>query len=715
MTCIRIILILCAVMLLISTQTTAANARSRAKPNLHRLPIPAGDKKPVDFSDKKSSETLQDPMLSDDAIEVIELPKSLPTAPQGVVTPEARKAKSTAKDAGTVMLNFNNAGLGSILKTVGNITGKNFILAPGVNAKISIQTTKPIFRAEVFGIFETILDLNGLAAVKTGSYYMIVMSSVAKQRPIDVIGDRKSIPSGDSMINLIVPVKFITSNELIQVLKPMASPAGNMVNYLKTNTLIITDTASNMRKFTKLIDILDVDLFSKMIIELIPIANVDVKTFAKELSDVLGAFGYGTNSTQLSVVPIERLNSVMLMSQSPKIMDSAKQWISKLDSSTSSEGNQINIYYVQNDKASNLKTFLEQIFEDTKGPSASAFNAKARVTPGVTVSTLSAQSERAATGSKKLNIYLYEPTNALIIYSSRRDYQNILSTLKELDRPPKQVLIDALIAEIKLDETTKYGIQWSVLNGHANIQQNTGVVSSTLSNAANAISPPFGVAAPTGLSVLATDASKFFGVLQALATKGKVNVLSNPHILVKNYEKATINIGSDEPVATQSTQSAVTGTASLIQSIEYRKTGIILTVSPQIAEGGMVAMNVRQEVSDKSTDRTVGNAVYPSFSQREAETTVVAKNNEMLVIGGLMQEKHDRSNSGIPLLKDIPFFGNLFKFSSIVDSKTELLILITPRVISNSEEASDMSNEMQDKLGDLRDLLGQRKTGVVVE
>jgi len=214
-----------------------------------------------------------------------------------------------------------------------------------------------------------------------------------------------------------------------------------------------------------------------------------------------------------------------------------------------------------------------------------------------------------------------------------------------------------------------------------------------------------GIAAPTGLAAFLTDGSRFFGILQALASDGKVKVLSNPHIMVKNYEKASINIGSDEPVATQSTQTAVTGTAGLIQNIEYRKTGVLLTVTTQITEGGMIALTVRQEVSNKSTDRTVGNAVYPSFSKREAETSVVSKDGETILIGGLIDENKDVTKSGVPLLKDIPLLGNLFRFTNITESRTELAILLTAKVIANPETAASVSDEFKKRVKDASDLL----------
>lgn len=607
-----------------------------------------------------------------------------------------------------VVLNFSDASLKDILRTVADITKENFILAPGVSARISVQTTKPVPRKDVFGIFESILEVNGLSAVKTGSYYKIVPSPTAKQKGLEISDARSAaeIPPGDRMMNLVVPVEFASAGDLAQIIKPMLSAAGAIVNQPKANTLVITDTATNLKGYLDIIATLDVDAFKRMSIAIVPASNVDVKTLSKELSDILGALGLGKDSTQLAIVPLERLNSLVVFAAGPELLASAKEWVVRLDAAPVGEGQSINIYYVQNDKASNIKNLLDQLIGVKKSAASIAATALANQPPQATAAAAVTKDQaRTEAGSEEIKIFIYEPNNAIVILSSRRDYQNLLVTIKELDRPPKQVLINALIAEVKLDEGTKYGVQWSALTGDVNIQQNTGIVSSVINNPNANIIAPIGAASPTGLMAFATDARRFFGVIQAMASAGKVNVLSNPHIVVKNYEKASINVGSDEPVATQATQTAVTGTAGLVQTIEYRKTGVILTVSPQITEGGMVAMTIRQEVSDKSTDRTVGNALYPSFTKREAETSIVARDKETIIIGGLMQEKNDSTRTGVPLLSRIPILGSLFSYTSKTYAKTELVILLTPSVLANPEQAATATDEFRKKVGGLKDLL----------
>jgi general secretion pathway protein D len=613
--------------------------------------------------------------------------------PRGVNRYDSMRA-----EPGTAVLNFNEAGIRDILRTIGELTGKNFILAPGVNARISVQTARPVPREEVFGIFESLLEVNGLAAVRSGKYYKIVPAASARQHSVAAAeGFGKGNPGNEEgMTSLVVPVEFISAADLLAVLKPMVSAAGNVTAVPRSNTVIITDSAPNVRNHLELIRILDVDAFERFEVSLLPLKNVDAKTMHRELAEVLAALGMGKDSSQLAVIPIERLNSLVIISAPGGARESVAKWVESLDVPSSSEQSSLHIYYVKNDKASNLKALLEQVYEGKK--SIAVATASSAAGQPNTAAEAQAVSKSVSTGDKGISIYIYEPANALVVRSSQGEYLSVLEILKELDRPPRQVLIDALIAEVKLDESTRFGIQWSVLSGDFNIQHNTGLFSSVIQNPGAVTQTPIGAAAPAGLSVFATDSSRFFAAIQALATDGKVDILSNPHVVVKNYEKASISVGSDEPVSTQSSQTAVTGTSGIIQNIEYRKTGVILTVIPHITDSGMVALSIRQEVSDKSTDRTIGNATYPSFAKREAETAVVARDKETLVIGGLIQERFDNSSSGIPFFSKVPIIGNLFKSTANSRSKTELVILLKPTVLTSPEEAASATREFRDKL-----------------
>lgn len=603
-------------------------------------------------------------------------PPAQPVQPEKPPQPQTAETPSVTEQhpEGTIVLNFVDADLKDILQTVGEITGENFMYSPGIGGKITVQTSKPIKTEDVFGIFESILEMNGLAAVKTGPFYKIVANTTARQKSLEILlkgRDVNTLPLGDKIAIHIVPLEYISINDITPIISPLLSPAGNITPYPKSNILLITDILSNVKKVVELINIFDIDLFKKMEVYAYTPKNIDIKTLNKELNDLMVSIGIERESKQLIFMPIERLNNLIIFAVNKQLLNSIKEWIEKLDKQNNS---MVHTYYAKNDKAANLKTIIDQLL--AKGPAGGGLNLE---------------------GDAK--IIPYDVANSLIIQASPKDFKTITETLKLFDKPIKQVLIDAVIAEVSLNENTQFGIQWSALNGNVLIQQNTGVVSDITID--TGISTTATLA--SGLSALITDKKKFFTAIQALTGEGTVNVLSNPHVMVKNNEKAYINVGIDEPVATKTTTSTTTGTT---QDIEYRKTGIILTVTPQISEGGTIALNIKEEVSSLGDSRSIANNTYYSFSTKLAETSVIASNGQTVVVGGLIKESKSNSYSGIPLLSKIPILGYLFRNTTDSVSKSELVLFLTPHVINSPEEAATTAiDEFRKKLVGLKEVL----------
>lgn len=612
--------------------------------------------------------------------QMLQLETPQPQAVQPAIPPKATQPEtpppSSQEQPGTIVLNFEDADLKDVLQTIGEITGENFIIAPGVTAKITVQTSKPILTRDVFGIFESIIEVYGLSAIKAGAFYKIVPSNTARQRSIEILQgkDAKGLPSGDRIVTQVVPIEFISANDLFPILQPMLSPAGNIMNYPKANTLIIADILSNIKKILDITEILDVDTFKKMQIEVFTLKNTTTRTIQKELTDIITPLGIG----QFALIPLERFNSIVVFSPSSRLIESIREWIERLDRNVSEDAAPIHFYYVKNDKAANIKALLEQIFILRPPPT------------GVRI-------------EGEIRLYTYDPANALLIQATPNDYNTIMETIKKLDNQPKQVLIEALIAEVSLSDSTNFGIQWSILSGNVNAQGPNPSIIGSSALTMGTLPKPSSLSPPSGLSFLVTDSSKFFSIIQALASEGKVNILSNPHIVVKNNDKAFINVGKDIPVATQSQQTSITGTTGIIQNIEYKKTGVILTVAPQINEERGVILNIKQEVSDIAENITVGQTgfTYPSFTKRESETTVITKDGEALVIGGLIKEDKRESYTGIPLLMDIPILGYLFRYTTHSTARTELVILLIPKVMDGNAEAANITEEFKKRVEEM--------------
>ncbi|MBI5893493.1 MAG: type II secretion system secretin GspD [Deltaproteobacteria bacterium] len=572
---------------------------------------------------------------------------------------------------GTIVLNFVDADLKDILQTVGEITGENFMYSPGIGGKITIQTSKSIQTKDVFGIFESILEMNGLAAVKTGPFYKIVASPTARQKSLEILKgrDANALPFGDKIAMHIVPIEFISINDITPIIAPLLSPAGNITPYPKSNILIITDILSNVKKVMDIINIFDVDLFKRMEMYSYTPKNLDIKSLNKELNDLLVALGVERESKQLIFMPLERLNNLLIFAANKQLLNSVKEWIEKLDQPNNSR---VYTYYAKNDKAANLKNIIDQLL------------------PKLGLEDVAS-----------IKIISYDIANSLIIQASAKDFKTISETLKQFDKPVKQVLIDAVIAEVGLTDKTQFGIQWSIIGAFDNnkviTQQNTGVISATIDTGVSATTT-----LSSGLSALISDKHKFFAAIQAFTGEDTVNVLSNPHIMVKNNEKAYINVGEDKPIATSTTTSTTTGTT---QNIEYRKTGVILTVTPQISEGGTVLLNIKEEVTSSGAGATVAEKSYPSFSTKLAETSVIVSSGQTIIIGGLIKEENTKNYSGIPLLSKIPILGYLFRNTTDKIDKTELVLFITPHVVNSPEEALTVTEEFKKKLVGLKEVL----------
>jgi general secretion pathway protein D len=300
-----------------------------------------------------------------------------------------------------------------------------------------------------------------------------------------------------------------------------------------------------------------------------------------------------------------------------------------------------------------------------------------------------------------------ETTNAIIVTTTPRQWSDIEATIKQLDKMPRQVLIEVLVAEIALTDDTRLGMDWALKEGSFRLGQQS--IAPTAPDSFSLV-PTVGKLAPLaggGLTAFAFAADKFFAVLNALASENRVNIVSNPHVLTSENKKAVINVSTSVPIITGQQTSTVSqpgtqpggGTSTQIvtggvnQTVEYRDAGVVLTVTPRIGERGTVALDVKQEVN--SVGASVPPTNSPSFVKREAETSVVLLNNQTLVLGGLIQDRVTVDDRGVPLLKNIPLIGYLFGFKEKKIEKTELLLLITPRVIGTALDAARITDEMR--------------------
>lgn len=538
-----------------------------------------------------------------------------------------------------VLLNFDDADLRDIITLVSDVTGLNFIIAPGVTAKITIYSTKKIPASELFSIVESILEVNGLAVVKSENFYIIV-------------------PKGrePSLIN----------STRIRIFNPK---------------------------------------------------NVDVRTLSRELMNIINTITFGREG--ISLIPLERLNELIIFSPNEKFLKTIEEWAKKLDEEIVPRGLTTFVYPVRNVKVKEIAEVLKAIYETKEG-------VKPATKPATTTTTIAPKSTQTPQTTQKVEVFetrgtgeikivVYEPTNSIVILASFADYKQIVETIKMLDVYPRQVLIEVLIAEVTLTDETRFGIQWSLLSqGKANVFGETHTFEglsqfrhgTSLYSVEESPLPPSisgGLTPATGgYSYLLYEAGRLTAMLHALATEGKVNVLSSPHLLVKDNQEASIDIGSEVPISTGVTQQVTGAQTPLSQSIQYKTVGVKLKMKPVINDEGTVVLDITQEVSEQSTDVNVGGLSYPSFSKREAKTAIVVSHSQSIVIGGIMREISKRDYEGIPLLSKIPLIGNLFRYTVNKNEKTELIILLTPHVIENKIDVDVITQKFKEKVKDLK-------------
>jgi len=432
------------------------------------------------------------------------------------------------------------------------------------------------------------------------------------------------------------------------------------------------------------------------------------------------------------IIPERRSNSLIVHAKKHEV-ETIKRLVAQLDVNIYG-GRRVFIYYAENAKAKDLAATLNAIYgsRDAGAGPGTPGTAPTPARPGTPVPppppytpppppgspAAAAQGASDVLAEGQVRFIADEVTNAVIVTTFPRSWTEIENTIKQLDRMPRQVLIEVLVAEVTLTDDTRLGIDWAVRSGRYNAANfNTGPAGGLPTSAppAGTVTLPAGVAGPAavlgpfgaGLTAFTFATDQFIAMLNALASENRVNIVSNPHVMTSENKKAVINVSDSVPIITSQQTSAISspgtlpggGTSTTIttggvnQTVEYRDAGVILTVTPRIGEKGTVALDVKQEVNQVGENQPPTNS--PTFKKREAETSVVLLNNQTLVLGGLIQDKVTLDDRGIPLLKKIPVLGYLFGFTERKIEKTELLLLITPRVIGTALDAARLTDEMR--------------------
>jgi general secretion pathway protein D len=425
---------------------------------------------------------------------------------------------------------------------------------------------------------------------------------------------------------------------------------------------------------------------------LYPLEYVDAGTVINELEEVFSSAESPITGV-VRFVPLARLNSVMVITTQARYLDEVEKWIRRLDLGGSTPGRRIYVYEVQNARASDLAESLSEILSiDFVAPREQTRREPADEGGFVTDSPPSPRNQEGA-GSSTLKIVPNAENNSLLIFASPSEFALVESALKRLDIIPIQVLIEASVAEVTLGDNLRWGLQWSSERGDGEL---------VLTEAANgAISPRF-----PGLSYLFTGSQDIRAVLNAIESVTEVRVLSAPKLLVLNNHQAELQIGDQVPITTASAVGTQNPDAPIVNSVQFRDTGVILSVTPRANQSGRVTIDIAQEVSDVAATTTSG-IDSPTIQQRKFATTVAVADGETIVLGGLIRESTSRSRGGVPVLSRVPGLGGLFGSRNRDRRRTELIVLLTPRVIRSEDESRQTMDELRRQFEGLRSMLPQ--------
>ncbi|MDP2972874.1 MAG: type II secretion system secretin GspD [Deltaproteobacteria bacterium] len=638
-------------------------------------------------------------------------PPTVSSSPAAPLPPARPPEPRTAPG---VVFNFDNADIYEVIRVMAEIMKINYIIDPRVKGVVNIRTAGQVSKEEVFPIFQSILRLNGATAVQKDNLYEIVPFGDAKKlsiSPADRIEPGRPIPEGRYIIQ-IIPLKYIPVTEVSKILKPFLTDGADIVEHPPHNILILGDMASNIRKALDIIALFDLDIFTDLRVRIYPILNADVTEIAKEMERIFSSFEVSVKSGRgvgITFTPISRINSLLVVSSIPSIFEKVEGWLKELDK-TPAEGTKLGVYvyYVQNMKAKDLGEVLKQIYVATKDKKAD-FKEKVvepalprGVRPAPTPAP-APKEEATAVPEGEINIVVDETNNALVIKAFHRDYKAILETVKKLDIYPKQVLIEMLLAEITLDDTYKFGIEWArFLSSKAPNAQEV-VVQGRPPTDPFALTPAAVAQAGIRYSIVELG-GRVSAAVSAAADDNRLNVISSPHILASNNKEAKIQIGTSEPLFTNTyTTTSSSALPSVIEgTIEYKDVGIILTVTPRISDAGLITLEIQIEKSDADTKGVFGKSDVPFFNKKTAKTTVSVLEGQTIVIGGLIEDRRKRNKGGVPLLSKIPLLGALFGRHDFQDKKTELVILMTPHIITDHIQSRTVTDEFREKVEGLK-------------
>lgn len=621
-------------------------------------------------------------------------------------------------------LNFDNADIYEFIQVVADALGMDYIVDPQVKGVVNIRSGKAIGKDNLFTVFKKILNINGVDIRKEGGLYYIYPSKAPAAPLVQDSAAIAALSESSRMVMQVVPIMHLAAAEAVKLIQPYLSEHGLIHNLESQNTLIIQDFESKVIDGLTVLARIDVSPLASLKVRLVRVEKAPLFQLRDELIEIFAALKINKKEFEgLSVVPMERVNSLLLVSKSGFLLDTADSWIRELDAVPSEGRDNIYIYNVRNSVASELATLVNSLIsgedlgdkkttakkdktstrKDTKTTDTTPSSSTAKTDANVSAQTPSAKGLAGLRFAGEPMLLSDDTRNVILIRALQPDYSRIIKILERLDNLPRQVLIEVMVAEVRLTDNWEFGVEWALKNDKLKINNSNNYTQKFATNFSGVVE-----AASGGFTYSVLRGTDVVGLLNAIASETDVSLLSSPQILVLNNEEAMVNVGDQVPIVTTATERGTAETPVIDKTVQYKDTGTILTVKPRINYDGIIILDVQQQVSQASTTKTSG-IDSPTISTREIKTKLAVKNGQSILMGGLIRKDGTVTEEKVPLVGDIPLLGWLFKYEKDTTTKTELLVMITPYVIETEDVLDQYIRQFQEKMQELRRDLTEKK------
>jgi len=583
---------------------------------------------------------------------------------------------------------FRDADIAQVTQEVLGAAGVSYAIDPAVSGKITFRIEQRLTRDQLLAAFSAVLEADGFALVRNGD--QVVVTPQAKAKTAAAVRRREDGAFASGYEVVAVPLAYAEPSEVAKALEAISGSGSVIFTSDKLGLMVLGGTGAQLKSATETIKIFDQSAFQDTRIRWFELNQAQAGTVAAELTQIV----QGAGLVGVTVAPLKRLNGVIVFARSGDAMGDIAKWVARLDAPGKEAASTLWVYRPRASSAEDLARTLTGVLgsqntsQNNAGPPTNDTNG-ARPPPAASAPSQPAASpfgQSFGTSEDQVRIGADKQSNTLIIFASAARWVQIQRILAEVDRTPRQILIEASIMEVTLNKDFQFGVDWSVLSNDLR--------ASSVNNSTGTVGPNF-----PGLSVTFLN-NNIEAAVHALGSRTAVDVVSAPKIIALDNRTARLDVGDQVPVVTQSAQSTLGSSAPLINTVDYRNTGVILTVTPRVIGEDRLILEVNQEVS--SVGKTITSGIdSPTIQQRRFESTLVLQDGAVVALGGLISTNRTVSNSGVPILKDVPLLGALFRSQIHDEGRSELIVLLTAKIIKDRVSSDAVMNDL---LADMHEL-----------